>query len=142
MVSRHLKQDKGENSKDSGSICRSTERGRTGHCQARAKHCCREDRCSVSHVQDTFRQRLKYKAGLLNKVVVEQDESYTSQACFRCGHLKKDLGPAKTYLCRECALVITTSCSVAHPSTTQRRLLFWASASRNIHTGPRIRSLK
>ena len=54
----------------------------------------------------SFRQRLKYKAGLLNKVVVEQDESYTSQACFRCGHLKKDLGPAKTYLCRECGLVI------------------------------------
>ncbi|CAN0282460.1 unnamed protein product, partial [Pylaiella littoralis] len=53
----------------------------------------------------SFRQRLKYKAGLLNKVVVEQDESYTSQACFRCGHLKKDLGPAKTYLCRECGLV-------------------------------------
>lgn len=54
----------------------------------------------------SFRQRLKYKAGLLNKVVVGQDESYTSQACFRCGHLKKDLGPAKTYLCRECGLVI------------------------------------
>ncbi|CAM9755162.1 unnamed protein product, partial [Pylaiella littoralis] len=54
----------------------------------------------------SLRQRLKYKAGLSNKVVVEQDESYTSQACFRCGHLKKDLGAAKTYLCRECGLVI------------------------------------
>ncbi|CAN0448844.1 unnamed protein product, partial [Pylaiella littoralis] len=54
----------------------------------------------------SFRQRLKYKAGLSNKVVVEQDESYTSQACFRCGHLKKDLGAAETYLCRECGLVI------------------------------------
>ncbi len=54
----------------------------------------------------SFRQRLKYKAGLLNKVVVEQDESYTSQACLRCGHLRKDLGSAKTYLCRECGLVI------------------------------------
>ena len=54
----------------------------------------------------TFRQRLKYKAGLVSKVVVEQDESYTSQACFRCGHLKKNLGPAKTYCCRECGHVI------------------------------------
>ncbi|CAM9800285.1 unnamed protein product, partial [Ectocarpus sp. 4 AP-2014] len=54
----------------------------------------------------SFRQRLKYKAGSLNKVVVEQDESYTSQACFRCGHLKKDLGAAKTCICRECGLVI------------------------------------
>lgn len=54
----------------------------------------------------SFRQRLKYKAGLLNKVVIEQDESYTSQACFRCGHLKKDLGAAKTYNCRECGLMI------------------------------------
>ena len=54
----------------------------------------------------SFRQRLKYKAGLVNKVVVEQDESYTSQACFRCGHLKKDLGAAKTYHCRECGLLI------------------------------------
>lgn len=53
-----------------------------------------------------FQQRLKYKAGLHNKVVIEQDESYTSQACFRCGHLKKDLGPAKTYLCGECGLKI------------------------------------
>ena len=54
----------------------------------------------------SFRQRLKYKAGLVSKVVVEQDESYTSQACFRCGHLKKNLGPAKTYCCRECGHVI------------------------------------
>lgn len=54
----------------------------------------------------SFRQRLKYKAGLLNKVVVEQDESYTSQACFRCGHLDKNLGAAKTYVCKECGLVI------------------------------------
>ena len=54
----------------------------------------------------SFRQRLKYKAGLFNKVVVEQNESYTSQACFRCGHLKKDLGAAKSYHCRECGLVI------------------------------------
>lgn len=54
----------------------------------------------------SFRQRLKYKASLENKVVVEQDESYTSQACFRCGHLKKDLGAAKTYCCDECGLVI------------------------------------
>ena len=54
----------------------------------------------------SFRQRLKYKAGLLNKVVIEQDESYTSQACFRCGHLEKDLGAAKTYNCRECGFVV------------------------------------
>ncbi|CAN0517854.1 unnamed protein product, partial [Ectocarpus sp. 8 AP-2014] len=54
----------------------------------------------------SFRQRLKYKAALFNKVVVEQDESYTSQACFRCGHLKKDLGSSKTYICDECRLVI------------------------------------
>ena len=52
----------------------------------------------------SFRQRLKYKAGLLNKVV-EQDDSCTSQACSRCGHLK-DLGAAKTCICGECGLVI------------------------------------
>ncbi|CAN0058278.1 unnamed protein product, partial [Ectocarpus sp. 4 AP-2014] len=54
----------------------------------------------------SFRQRLKYKAGLASKVVVEQDKSYTSQACFRCGHLEKDLGAAKTSCCKECGLVM------------------------------------
>lgn len=49
--------------------------------------------------------RLKYEAGLFNEVVVEHYESHTSQARFRCGE-KKNLGAAKTRLCRECGLVI------------------------------------
>jgi len=57
----------------------------------------------LSHYE--FRQRLKYKAGLSSKVVIEQDESYTSQNCFRCDNLKKDLGANKTYNCSKCKLV-------------------------------------
>ena len=54
----------------------------------------------LSHYK--FRERLKYKAGLLNKVVIEQDESYTSQNCMRCDILKKDLGKNKTFKCSHC----------------------------------------
>ena len=70
-------------------------------CQARAKHLAADLHWkTIKHILD------RYDVVVIGKIGVEQDESYTSQACFRCGHLKKDLGAAKTYHCRECGLVI------------------------------------
>lgn len=41
-----------------------------------------------------------------SKTVVIQDESYTTQACVRCGVLKKDVGDSSVYECSRCDLKI------------------------------------
>lgn len=49
-----------------------------------------------------FKQRLEYKALLLNKKVVMVNESYTTQGCSCCGNLWKTIGSVKVYKCSNC----------------------------------------
>ena len=53
-----------------------------------------------------FKERLKMKAISRNKVVIEQDENFTSKACSSCGNLKNKLGGTKTYSCVKCTNVV------------------------------------
>lgn len=49
-----------------------------------------------------FKQRLKYKALLLNKKVIMVHEAYTTQGCSCCGNLWKTIGSEKVYKCSKC----------------------------------------
>ena len=48
----------------------------------------------------TFKTRLLYKAGLLNKKVKFINESYTTQGCSCCGKLWKTIGSSELYKCQ------------------------------------------
>jgi transposase len=50
----------------------------------------------LSHCR--FHQLLSWKAATLGKVVVDQDESYTTKTCYQCGFLT-DIGGNKVYKC-------------------------------------------
>lgn len=52
-----------------------------------------------------FHDYITWKAQTLGKVVVEQDEAYTTQTCFECGVLN-DIGSSKVYECQNCGQVI------------------------------------
>ena len=52
-----------------------------------------------------FMERLKNKAEIRNKYVVNVNEVYTTQICSRCMKRKKDVGNSKIYECKECGLV-------------------------------------
>ena len=49
-----------------------------------------------------FRQRLLMKTSVTQHEVIIQDESYTTQACVKCGILKKDVGSSAVYNCSRC----------------------------------------
>ena len=49
----------------------------------------------------TFKTRLLYKAGLLNKKVKFVNESYTTQGCSCCGKLWKTIGSSEIYKCQD-----------------------------------------
>lgn len=52
-----------------------------------------------------FKQRLIYKAKLLNKKVIMVNEAYTTQGCSCCGNLWKTIGSSKVYKCSKCESV-------------------------------------
>lgn len=47
-----------------------------------------------------FRQRLKEKCEEYGTKFVEQDESYTSKTCGKCGLINENLGASKTFICQ------------------------------------------
>ena len=53
----------------------------------------------ISHGR--FHDDLTWKAMSLGKLVINQDEAYTTQTCFECGKLTK-IGASKTYKCDHC----------------------------------------
>ena len=48
-----------------------------------------------------FFDYLKWKAELNGKIVIDQNEAYTSKTCFECG-LLSDPGASETYKCNHC----------------------------------------
>lgn len=48
-----------------------------------------------------FHDYLRWKAALAGKIVIDQDESYTSKTCYTCG-LMNDIGASKIYECGFC----------------------------------------
>ena len=51
-----------------------------------------------------FRETLKAKVALYSRCVLYIcDEHYTSKTCGSCGHIHKDLGKNKTFVCPKCA---------------------------------------
>jgi putative transposase len=46
-----------------------------------------------------FKQRLLYKSSISNKKVFLVNEAYTTQGCFKCGSLWKEIGDSKTFRC-------------------------------------------
>jgi putative transposase len=49
-----------------------------------------------------FKQRLEYKALLLNKKLEMVHEAYTTQGCSCCGNLWRTIGSEKVYKCSKC----------------------------------------
>ena len=53
-----------------------------------------------------FRDYLKYRASLTSgRIVIIQNEAYTSKTCGACGHIHKDLGTSKVFRCPNCPYV-------------------------------------
>ena len=48
-----------------------------------------------------FHDYLTWKAMTLGKVIVDQNEAFTTQTCFKCGSLN-NIGASKTYFCERC----------------------------------------
>ena len=48
-----------------------------------------------------FHDYLTWKAMTLGKVIVDQNEAFTTQTCFECGSLN-NIGASKTYFCERC----------------------------------------
>lgn len=48
-----------------------------------------------------FHDYISWKAKTLGKVVINQDESYTTKTCYQCGFLN-DIGSSKLYVCKHC----------------------------------------
>jgi IS605 OrfB family transposase len=65
----------------------------------------------LSHYK--FKQRLIAKAAVRGVKVLIVSEHYTSKTCGRCGHLKEDLGSAKTFRCDHCAANLDRDCNGA-----------------------------
>ncbi len=53
-----------------------------------------------------FRQRLTFKYRQYGCKVATVNEAYTSKTCSCCGHVKHNLGGAKTYKCTSCGAVM------------------------------------
>lgn len=53
----------------------------------------------ISHCK--FHDYLSWKAKINGKIVINQDESYTTQTCFECGTLNQ-IGAGKDYKCSKC----------------------------------------
>jgi len=49
-----------------------------------------------------FHNYLSWKAMTMGKIVIDQDESFTTQTCFRCGILNKSIGSNKEFFCENC----------------------------------------
>lgn len=53
----------------------------------------------ISHCR--FHDYLMWKANTLGKIVIDQNESFTTQTCFKCGLLNQ-IGKSKIYSCYWC----------------------------------------
>ena len=53
----------------------------------------------LSHCK--FHDYLTWKAGVEGKIVIDQNEAFTTQTCFGCG-LLNDIGSSKVYSCKFC----------------------------------------
>lgn len=54
----------------------------------------------LSHCK--FHDYLTWKAKIEGKIVVNQNEAYTSKTCFQCGKLNEKLGASKIFKCSHC----------------------------------------
>lgn len=51
-----------------------------------------------------FRSYLKYRASLTSdRVIIVQNEAYTSKTCGACGHIHSKLGTSKIFKCPNCS---------------------------------------
>ena len=53
----------------------------------------------LSHCK--FHDYITWKAGIQGKIVIDQDERYTTKTCYKCGKLN-DIGSSKVYECKHC----------------------------------------
>jgi putative transposase len=53
----------------------------------------------LSHA--SFHDYLTWKAGVHDKIVIDQNEAFTTKTCYECG-LMNDIGSSKKYVCNHC----------------------------------------